>query len=233
MKFMVPRVGLKIAALKEYGVTPLKLDITDEASNKAAIAEIIAKEGRIDVLVNNAGYGSYGVIEDVDLIVAKRQFDVNLFSLAALTKNFLPHMRAQHSGKIINVSSMSGWYHATKYAVEAFSDALWMEAKQFGIDVILIESGGIKTDWGHIAADHLAASAKGGAYEKTALKVAEGMHKQYNGSKPQVVVKENVKAVNTRRPKPRYLIGFGAKPLVFAHAILPTRVFDFIMMHTS
>lgn len=222
--------------LKEYGVTPLKLDITDEASNKAAIAEIIAKEGRIDVLVNNAGYGSYGAIEDVDLIAAKRQFDVNLFSLAALTKNFLPHMRAQHSGKIINVSSMSGWYHATKYAVEAFSDALRMEAKQFGIDVILIESGGIKTDWGHIAVDHLAASAKGGAYEKTALKVVEGMHKQYNGnmmSNPQVVVKATVKAVNARRPKPRYLIGFGAKPLVFAHAILPTRVFDFIMMHVS
>lgn len=234
----------KMAALKEYGVTPLKLDITDEASNKAAIAEIIAKEGRIDVLVNNAGYGSYGAIEDVDLAEAKRQFDVNLFGLAALTKNVLPYMRAQHSGKIINVSSMGGrlvsfmggWYHATKYAVEAFSDALRMEVKQFGIDVILIEPGGIKTDWGHIAADHLAASAKGGAYEKTALKVAEGMHKQYNGnmmSKPQVVVKATVKAVNARRPKPRYLIGFGAKPLVFAHSILPTRVFDFIMMHAS
>ena len=98
----------KMAALKEYGVTPLKLDITDEASNKAAIAEIIAKEGRIDVLINNAGYGSYGAIEDVDLAEAKRQFDVNLFGLAALTKNVLPYMRAQHSGKIINVSSMGG-----------------------------------------------------------------------------------------------------------------------------
>ena len=234
----------KMAALKEYGVTPLKLDITDETSNKAAIAEIIAKEGRIDVLINNAGYGSYGAIEDVDLAEAKRQFDVNLFGLEALTKNVLPYMRVQHSGKIINVSSMGGrlvsfmggWYHATKYAVEAFSDALRMEVKQFGIDIILIEPGGIKTDWGHIAADHLADSAKGGAYEKTALKVAEGMHKQYNGnmmSKPQVVVKATVKAVNARRPKPRYLIGFGAKPLVFAHAILPTRGFDFIMMHAS
>ena len=118
------------------------------------------------------------------------------------------------------VSFMGGWYHATKYAVEAFSDALRMEVKQFGIDVILIEPGGIKTDWGHIAADHLADSAKGGAYEKTALKVAEGMHKQYNGnmmSKPQVVVKATVKAVNARRPKPRYLIGFGP-----SHWYLPT-----------
>lgn len=234
----------KMVSLKEYGVTPIHLDVTDESSCREAIEEIINNEGRIDVLVNNAGYGSYGAIEDVDLTEAKRQFDVNLFGLAALTKAVLPHMRARHSGTIINVSSMGGrlvsfmggWYHATKYAVEAFSDALRMETKQFGINVVLIEPGGIKTNWGHIAADHLAESAKGGAYEETANKVAAGMHKQYSGnmmSNPRVVTRAISRAVNARRPRPRYLIGFGAKPLVFAHAILPTRAFDFIMTHAS
>ncbi|GHV97557.1 oxidoreductase [Lactobacillus nasalidis] len=234
----------KMASLKEYGVTPLHLDVTDESSCKETVEEIVQREGRLDVLINNAGYGSYGAIEDVDLTEAKRQFDVNLFGMAALTKAALPYMRAQHSGTIINISSMGGrivsfmggWYHATKYAVEAFSDALRMETKQFGINVVLIEPGGIKTNWGHIAADHLAESAKGGAYEETANRVSAGMHKQYSGnmmSDPKVVTRAISRAVNARRPRPRYLIGFGAKPLVFAHTVLPTRMFDFIMTHAS
>lgn len=123
---------------------------------------------------------------------------------------------------------MGGSYHATKYAVEAFSDILRMEVKQFGIDVILIESGDTLR--------LITSLPRLRARLWKNCKVAEGMHKQYNGNmmnKPQVVVKATVKAVNARRLKPRYLIGFGAKPLVFAHAILPTRGFDFIMMHAS
>lgn len=128
------------------------------------------------------------------------------------------------------------WYHATKYALEAFSDALRMETKQFGINVAIIEPGGIKTPWGFIAADHLAESAKGGAYEKEAERTAEGMRKQYSGnmmSNPKIIAKAISRAVNARRPKTRYLIGFGAKPIVFMHSILPTRWFDWIMMHAS
>ena len=130
------------------------------------------------------------------------------------------------------VSFMGGWYHATKYAVEALSDALRMEAAEFGIDVVLIEPGGIKTEWADIAADHLAESSKGGAYEQTAVKTAEGMRRQYSGkmmSDPDVVVRAISRAVNAKRPRPRYLIGFGAKPLVAAHAVLPTRAFDWVM----
>ena len=112
---------------------------------------------------------------------------VNLFGLARLVQLVLPYMRKQKSGRIINVSSMGGrlttyfgaWYHATKYALEAFSDALRMEVADFGIDVSLVEPGGIKTDWGIIAADKLANSAKGGAYEKEASKTAEGMKKLF------------------------------------------------------
>ncbi|MCH3925873.1 MAG: oxidoreductase [Atopobiaceae bacterium] len=234
----------KMAPLKELGAHVVKLDVTDEASCRAAVATVVKEQGRIDVLINNAGYGSYGAIEDVSLDEAHRQFDVNVFGVAALTKAVLPYMRRQHSGTIITTGSMGGrlvsflggWYHATKYSVEALSDALRMETKQFGINVVIVEPGGIKTNWGHIAADHLAESAKGGAYEEIATKTAEGMHRQYSGnmmSGPKVVVRAISKAVNARRSRPRYLIGMGAKPLVFLHAILPTRAFDWMMMHAS
>ena len=161
----------KMETLKQFGVKPIYLDVTDEESIKSAIDTIIGNEGHIDVLINNAGYGSYGAIEDVEISEAKMQFEVNLFGLARLVQLVLPHMRKQKSGRIINISSMGGrltsyfggWYHATKYALEAFSDALRMEVADFGIDVSLIEPGGIKTEWGIIAADKLANSAKGGA----------------------------------------------------------------------
>ena len=234
----------KMETLKQFGVKPIYLDVTDEESIKSAIDTIIGDEGRIDVLINNAGYGSYGAIEDVEISEAKMQFEVNLFGLARLVQLVLPHMRKQKSGRIINVSSMGGrmtsyfggWYHATKYALEAFSDALRMEVADFGIDVSLIEPGGIKTDWGIIAADKLANSAKGGSYEKEASKTAEGMKKQYSGnmlSNPIVITKAISKAVNSNRPKAKYLIGFMAKPLVFLHTILPARVFDKIMKSAS
>ena len=230
----------KMETLKQFGVKPIYLDVTDEESIKSSIDTIIENEGRIDVLINNAGYGSFGAVEDVEINEARRQFEVNLFGLARLVQLVLPHMRKQKEGRIINVSSMGGrlttyfgaWYHATKYGLEAFSDALRMEVSDFGIDVSLIEPGGIKTEWGIIAANKLANSAKGGAYEKEAMKTAKGMKKQYSGnmlSNPIVITKAISKAVNSNRPKARYLIGFMAKPLVFLHTILPTKVFDKIM----
>lgn len=127
----------KMETLKQFGVKPMYLDVTDEESIKSVIDTIIGNEGRIDVLINNAGYGSFGAVEDVDISEAKMQFEVNLFGLARLVQLVLPHMRKQKSGRIINVSSMGGrmtsyfggWYHATKYALEAFSDALRMEVE--------------------------------------------------------------------------------------------------------
>jgi short-subunit dehydrogenase len=234
----------KMEELKQYGVTPIKMDVTDEQSVNEAVEQIIAAEKRIDVLVNNAGYGSYGAVEDVSIDEARRQFEVNVFGLAILTKKVLPYMREQHSGTIINVSSIGGrlttyfgaWYHATKHAVEGFSDALRMEVGNFGINVAIIEPGGIKTEWGFIAADHLKESAKGGAYEEQATKTAEGIRKQYSGnmlSDPKVISKAISKAVKARRPKARYTIGFMAMPLVWLHTILHASWFDYIMMHAS
>ncbi len=234
----------KLNKLKPYGVIPIELDVTLEISMKDAIEKILKSSGRIDVLINNAGYGSFGTVENVSIEEARRQFEVNLFGMARLIQLVLPTMRKHRTGRIINISSMGGrlvsfmgaWYHATKYAVEALSDALRMETAEFGIQVSLIEPGLIKTDWGHIAADYLAESSVGSAYEKQAKKTSEGIKRQYSGkmpSDPIIVSKAIVKAVNSRHPKSRYLIGFGAKPLVFAHAVLPTKLFDFMMKRAS
>ena len=230
----------RMRPLRALGVTPVALDVTDQEACTGVVETIMSREGRIDVLVNNAGYGSFGPVEDVDLTEARRQIEVNVLGLAALTRAVLPHMRARRSGTIINMSSMGGrlvtfmggWYHATKYAVEALSDALRMEVADFGIDVVLIEPGGIRTDWGTIAADHLESSARGGAYEKAAGRVAANMRRLYASrrmSEPQVVVRAIRGAVEARRPRSRYLVGLGAKPLVAAHALLPARLFDRIM----
>ena len=230
----------RMRPLRALGVTPVALDVTDQEASTGVVETIMSREGRIDVLVNNAGYGSFGTVEDVDLTEARRQIEVNVLGLAALTKAVLPHMRASRSGTIINMSSMGGrfvtfmggWYHATKYAVEALSDALRMEVADFGIDVVLIEPGAIRTDWGTIAADHLEDSARGGAYEEAAGRTAASMRRLYASrrlSDPQVVVRAIRRAVEARRPRTRYLVGLGAKPLVAARALLPTRLFDRIM----
>ena len=180
----------KMEPLREYGVVPMALDVTDESLVKAAVDQVFRTEGRIDVLINNAGYGHFGSVEDVPISDAKTQFDVNVFGLAAITRQVLPMMRNQQSGTIINISSVAGrtsgfmgaWYIAAKHSVEALSDALRMETKEFGINVVLIEPGGVKTAWGMIAAEHLAAFSKGGAYEKAAMRSAEHMKKYYSGN---------------------------------------------------
>lgn len=228
----------KIEELASEGVKALSLDVTDEASMEAAVQQIIDAEGRIDVLINNAGYGFYGAIEDVPINEARRQFEVNLFGLARLTQLVLPHMRARGRGRILNLSSMAGritmplgaWYHATKYALEAFSDALRMEVEEFGIDVVIIEPGSIKTPWGLIAADHLEESSRNGVYAEQAQRVAANMRRLYspssNLSEPKVISRTILRALEARRPKTRYLVGFGAKPSVFLHTVLPDRLFD-------
>ena len=227
----------RMEPLKALGVVPLRMDVTDEASMEAGVRTVLEAEGRIDVLVNNAGYGYFGAIENVPMEEARRQQEVNVFGLARLCQLVLPSMREQGSGRIVNTASVAGktvlyfggWYHVSKYSVEALSDALRMELKPFGIDVSMIEPGGIQTDWGIIAADHLAESSKGTPYEAEGLREAETMRKAYSMrllSKPSVVARAISKAVNSRRPRARYRVGFGAHTLVFLHTILPARWWD-------
>lgn len=221
-------------------VTPIGMDITDEAAMNRAVEEVIAREGRIDVLINDAGYGSFGAIEDVNPVEAKRQFEVNIFGLASLTKKN-PALYAQAAERQDNKHLVDGRAHhdlhgllVSRYEVrcEAFSDALCMEVSDFGIKVSIIEPGGIKTDWGAIAADHLDQSAKDRAYEEQAMRTAANIRKLYSGkmnSNPYVVSKAISRAVNSHNPKCRYLIGFGAKPSVLLHTVLPPRPFDAII----
>lgn len=230
----------RMEPLKEDGVVPVRMDVTDDDSMQACVRTILEQEGCIDILVNNAGYGYFGAIENVPLEEARRQMEVNVFGLARLCQLVLPSMRKQGSGRIVDISSVAGkavvffggWYHVSKYSVEALSDALRMEVKPFGIDVSIVEPGGIKTDWGLIAADHLAKSSKGTPYEPEGLREAATIRKAYSIrllSKPEVVTRAISKAVNSRRPRARYRIGFGAYTLVLFHGLLPARWWDAMM----
>ncbi|MBO1753698.1 oxidoreductase [Allobranchiibius sp. CTAmp26] len=227
----------RLEALSADGIRPLALDVTDDDAMTAAIEAIIGETGRIDVLVNNAGYGSYGALEDVSIEEARRQFDVNVFGLARLTQLVLPHMRDQRSGLVVNVSSMGGrihtplggWYHATKFAVEALSDCLRMEVAPFGIAVVVIEPGAIATEWGRIAAEHLRGTADDSAYAAQVQAVAAALESESEtrrSSPPGVVADAIGKAVTARRPRTRYAVGFAAKPLIAARRALPDRAFD-------
>ncbi len=230
----------KMKELEQYGVQLLEMDVTDDASMTTGINTIIKKEGRIDVLVNNAGYGSYGALEDVPMSEAKYQFEVNIFGLARLTQLVLPHMRQQHSGRIINISSIGGrigephgaWYHATKFAVEGLSDSLRMELKEFGIDVVVIQPGAIKTEWAGIAREKMLETSGQTAYSSLTQKHAAMFEKADGkmGSDPIVIARTIEKAVTATKPKTRYAAGSGAKPILMARSILSDRMFDNLML---
>lgn len=219
------------------GIRPLEMDVTDEASMRAGVARIIEETGRLDVLVNNAGYGSYGAIEDVPFEEARRQFDVNVFGAMRLTQLVLPQLRTQGSGTIVNITSMGGriytplggWYHATKYALEALSDCLRLEVAPFGINVVVIEPGGIQTEWGAIAAEHLERTSGTGPYAAQAKAVASSLRSEADGTRnspPSVIADAITKAVTSSRPRTRYAVGYGAKPLIAAKTLLPDRTYD-------
>lgn len=230
----------KMNDLKEAAIKLLEMDVTNDESMVKGIQKIIETEKRIDVLVNNAGYGSFGALEDVPLSEAKYQFEVNIFGLARLTQLVLPHMRKQQSGKIVNISSMGGkfgeshgaWYHATKFAVEGLSDSLRMELKQFKIDVVIIEPGAIKSEWGGIAKENLLKVSGNTPYKNLAAKHAALIDETYKrvGSEPIVIAKTIAKAINSNNPKTRYTVGGGAKLLLFMRRILSDKLFDKIFL---
>lgn len=227
----------RMSDLVDRGIRAKTVDVTDDASMTALVEAIIAETGRIDVLVNNAGYGLYGALEDVPIEEARRQFDVNLFGLARLTQLVLPHMRQQHDGYIVNVSSMGGkiweplgsWYHASKFAVEGLSDSLRVEVAEFGIKVVIIQPGTIRSEWSGIAADQLEASSASTPYARQAKLVGAGLRgvdQMRLASGPEVVAEAIVRAVQNPRPRTRYVVGGGARGILLAERILPDRGFD-------
>ena len=210
----------------QAGGHAIKMDILKEKNIDDVVNQIINEQNRIDVLINNAGYGLWGAVETISIDEAKRQFDVNIFGLAYLTKKIIPFMREQKSGKIINMSSMGGkvytpfgaWYHATKYALEGWSDCLRIELKSFGIDVILIEPGVIKTEFQDVMMDSTVERSIGTPYEKKlkALeKATQEMYARGIGSPPSTITKLIIKAINSHNPKRRYVGGLFAKPMLF------------------
>jgi len=232
-----------LTELSDRGLRTLALDVTDEQSMTTAVAAVEADAGAVAVLINNAGYGLYGPVEQLPMAEIRRQFETNFFGLVRLTQLVLPGMRRRGRGRILNVSSMGGritlpggaFYHASKYAVEALSDALRMEVAQFGIDVVLIEPGPVKTPWNDVAAGSLStagAAANGDAYREYKAAVGASFGRVQGGlfgrlgSTPEDIAKVITQAVTARRPRARYLINPVAKSLVAMNRVLPARAYD-------
>jgi NAD(P)-dependent dehydrogenase (short-subunit alcohol dehydrogenase family) len=237
--YAVARRLERMAPLAALGIHVVSADVTHEADLVTLVDRVVTESGRIDVLVNNAGYGSFGALEDVPLDEARRQFEVNVFGAARLCQLVLPHLRAQGSGRIINVSSvgarmyqpLGGWYHATKYAVEGLSDCLRVELRPFGIDVVMIRPGGIDTEFLGVAGERLLAVSGNGAYAEYARRYAVTLASDAKGiSSPSVVARAIGRAATVRRPRARYAVGRGAKAALLARWLLPDRAYDRVLV---
>jgi NAD(P)-dependent dehydrogenase (short-subunit alcohol dehydrogenase family) len=227
-----------IEDLKESGCRTLALDVTDEESMRAAVAAVEDAEGSVGALVNNAGYSQSGAVETVPLDQVRRQFETNVFGLLRMCQLVLPGMRRAGRGRIVNLSSMGGRltfpgggvYHATKYAVEAISDAMRFEVKGFGVDVVIIEPGLIKTSFAETAVS--AVPDEEGPYAKFNSAVSAATAGAYDGpfaklgGGPEAVAKAIEKAITARRPRTRYPVTAAARFLMAQHALLPDRAWD-------
>ena len=226
--------------LKDLGCIPVQMDITKEEDIQAVVNQIKTENAGVDILINNAGFGMYGAMEDTTIEDARYQFEVNLFGLAGLTQLILPKMREKRSGKIINISSMGGkiytplgsWYHATKHALEGWSDCLRLELKAFNIDVVIIEPGAIKTEFGTVMIKPMLERSGDTAYSKLAHQLADATKASYeadNASEPKVIADLILKAIEAKKPKTRYAAGKLAKPLLFIRKWGGDRTFDWIL----
>jgi NAD(P)-dependent dehydrogenase (short-subunit alcohol dehydrogenase family) len=232
-----------VADLEEKGCRTLALDVTDEASMRAAVDMVAQADGAVGVLINNAGYSQSGAVESVPISQARAQFETNVFGLLRMCQLVLPGMRDQRWGKIVNISSMGGrltfpgggLYHATKYAVEALSDALRFEVRGFGIDVILVEPGLIVTRFGEVAAGSVKQAGDGGPYTEFNRKVAEVTEGAYTGpmaklgAGPEAVAKTIGRAIQARRPRARYPVTASARLMMGQRRLMPDRLWDTVM----
>ncbi|MDR0507711.1 MAG: SDR family NAD(P)-dependent oxidoreductase, partial [Dysgonamonadaceae bacterium] len=229
----------RLAELEQLGVKTAKLDVADNHSVAEFVEKILAQEKRIDALINNAGYGEYGAVEDVDIENAKKQIDVNLFGTARMIKSVLPIMRKQNSGTIINITSiggkiatpLGGWYYASKFALEALSDSLRNEVRQFGIKVVVVEPGGIKTEWGGIATETGMAASGNTAYSALTQTFAKTDSLQDKLPPATIIAKLIKKILEKKNPKTRYVKGFMAKPILFFNKWLPDSMLDKIIIN--
>jgi NAD(P)-dependent dehydrogenase (short-subunit alcohol dehydrogenase family) len=227
--------------LERLGCKTLALDVTDEASMTAAVDQVLAAEGAVGVLINNAGYSQSGAVESVPIDQVRRQFETNVFGLIRMCQLVLPAMRAQHWGRIVNLSSMGGRltfpgggiYHATKYAVEAISDAMRFEVRGFGVNVIIVEPGLIVTNFGETAAGSVGSA--GGPYAEFNGAVAERTAGVYHGplaklgGGPDRVATTIAGALDAEHPKPRYPVTASAHLMINQRRLTPDRLWDLAM----
>ncbi|GAB3806522.1 oxidoreductase [Spirosoma humi] len=229
----------KLQALQSYGVHAIEMDVTDDESILKGMNKIVSQAGRIDILVNSAGLGSYGALEDVPMAEARNQVEINLFGVARLIQLVLPSMRKNGYGKIVNISSVGGkvglpmgsWYHASKFAIEGLSDALRNEVKPFGIDVIVIEPGGTKSEMIEIGGQDLMRVSGHTVYNKLAAalkKTYETMEK--TAVEPVEIAKLIQKSIEQKKPKARYVGGAMAKPMMMLKWLLSDQLFDKMLM---
>ncbi len=239
--YVAARQVEKMRDLESLGAQPLKMDVTAEAEVEAAVAQIVTERGGVDVLVNNAGFGLYGPMEEIGMDEARYQFEVNVFGPARLTQLLLPAMRKKGAGKIVVISSMGGriytplgsWYHATKHALEGWSDCLRLELAPLGIDVIVIEPGIIETGFGDVVSEGLVKRSGTGPYAKLTNAVATATRASYGknqASPPSLIADVVGKAVAVRRPRTRYVAGKFAGSLIAVRSWLGDRAFDRIIM---
>jgi len=242
-----------IEHLRKLGCQTLALDVTDENSMRAAVSTVEEREGAVGVLINNAGYSQSGAIETVPLEDVRRQFETNVFGLVRMCQLVLDKMRVQGYGKIVNVSSMGanftfpggGFYHSSKYALEAISDALRFEVKGFGVDVIVVQPGLILTRFGEAASSSMdlissspSAPSENGAdpYANFNTTVAKRTRDVYDnplmarvGGPPLAVAKKVERAITARRPKTRYRVTVSAPLLITQRKLLSDRMWDRMM----
>jgi len=229
--------------LNDIGGTALEMDVTNQNHIDNAVKKIISEQGRIDVLVNNAGLGVYGAIEDVSMDDIYYQYDVNLFGLARVTKAVLPYMREKESGTIINISSvlgetygpLAGWYLSTKHALEGWSDALRVELKKFDIDVVIVQPGAINTNFSNVTKTYIDKYRENSPYQHLYGEpiTDTGNEILSNQSDPIVIAKVINKAIDAKNPKTRYAAGAYSKIGIFLRKIMTDKMFDRFILSIS
>lgn len=231
----------KMADLAKLGAQPLRMDVSKDEEIVAGVGTILSQTGGVDVLVNNAGFGLYGPVEEISIDEARYQFEVNVFGAARLTQLLLPSMRAKRSGYIVNITSMGGkmysalgaWYHATKHALEGWSDCLRLEVIEFGIKVVIVEPGVIETGFGDGATESIVKRSADGPYGRMVTMVAKSIKQTYGhgtGSDPSLIADVVAKAVASSNPRTRYAAGKFAKMLISMRVWLGDRMFDRIIL---
>ena len=225
--------------LTKIGGHTLKMDVTNENEVNSGVTTIVKKHGKIDVLINNAGYGLYGAVEEVSMEDAKKQFDVNLFGMARVTQAVLPHMRDKKAGRIINISSMGGkiytglgaWYHATKHAVEGWSDCLRLEVKEFGIDVVIVEPGLINTNFYNVMMQSVTKYAPNSNYQHMYKRLAEGTKRMPKMTEPEEIAILMSEIINSQNPETRYVKGVMAEQLINFRKQFGDKAYDNLILN--